>query len=157
MVFHSPSVWMLGYDIKIGHDLYLPHHVQFIIWNHLSLHHFIINAFKKLLLNKQVGSLNSSHGLLYSVVVGYHCFRVPCCLHLQSEVNGSGKGVTDIGREYKWGWNLNSHKQPKIGVELTAETWCIVNLYSCFEVRGFHGNEDWSWGCSGLWHYIVLW
>jgi len=26
-------------------------------------------------------------------VVQYQCFRGPCCLHLQGEVNGAGKGT----------------------------------------------------------------
>jgi len=25
----------------------------------------------------------------HSVVIGYHCFRVSCCLYLQGEVNGA--------------------------------------------------------------------
>jgi len=28
-----------------------------------------------------------------SVVVGYHCFRGPCCHHLQSEVSGAWLGI----------------------------------------------------------------
>jgi len=30
-----------------------------------------------------------------SAVVGYQHFRGLCCFHLQGEVNGTGKGVTD--------------------------------------------------------------
>jgi hypothetical protein len=40
---------------------------------------------------------------LHADVVGYQCFRGPCCLHLQHEVNGAGKGGIYIGREYKTG------------------------------------------------------
>jgi hypothetical protein len=38
---------------------------------------------------------------LCSDVVGYHHFREPCCLLLQGEVTGAGKGGIDMGREYK--------------------------------------------------------
>jgi len=31
--------------------------------------------------------------MLYSDVVQYQCFGGPCCLHLQGEVNGTGKGT----------------------------------------------------------------
>jgi hypothetical protein len=37
-----------------------------------------------------------------SVVVGYQCFRGPCCLYLQGEVSGNGKNMgLDIGLEHK--------------------------------------------------------
>jgi len=35
------------------------------------------------------------------VVVEYHHSIGPCCLHIQCEVNGSGKGCIDLGRENK--------------------------------------------------------
>jgi hypothetical protein len=38
-----------------------------------------------------------------SVAVGYQCFRGPCYLHLQDEVNGAGEKGIDIGLEYKRG------------------------------------------------------
>jgi hypothetical protein len=37
------------------------------------------------------------------VTVGYQHFGVSSCLHQHSEVNGTQKEGTDIGREYKWG------------------------------------------------------
>jgi hypothetical protein len=36
-------------------------------------------------------------------VVGYQHFIGPCCLHLQGEVTGAGKGGLEIGKEYKRG------------------------------------------------------
>jgi hypothetical protein len=39
--------------------------------------------------------------MLSSVTVGYQHFRGTCCLYLQDEVYGAGKGVIGIGREYK--------------------------------------------------------
>jgi hypothetical protein len=36
-----------------------------------------------------------------SVVVGYQCFRGPCCLHLQVEVTGYWKNSIDIGLDTK--------------------------------------------------------
>jgi len=35
---------------------------------------------------------------LCSDVVGYQCFRGPCCFHLQGEVNHTGKGGIGTGR-----------------------------------------------------------
>jgi hypothetical protein len=34
-----------------------------------------------------------------SVVVGYHCFTGPGCLHLQAEVTDDGKNCIDLGLE----------------------------------------------------------
>jgi len=36
-------------------------------------------------------------------MVGYHHFVGPCCLHLQGEVNGTGKGNIEIGRKFMRG------------------------------------------------------
>jgi hypothetical protein len=47
--------------------------------------------------------------MLFSVVVGYQFFRWPCYLHLEDEVNGTGKGYIDIGREYKRGRDHAGH------------------------------------------------
>jgi hypothetical protein len=35
--------------------------------------------------------------ILSSNVIVYQCFGGPCCLHLQGDVNGAGKGGVDIG------------------------------------------------------------
>jgi hypothetical protein len=35
-----------------------------------------------------------------SVAIGYQCFGGPCCLHLQGEVNGTGKGGMDMDMEF---------------------------------------------------------
>jgi len=39
----------------------------------------------------------------WSVLVQYHCFGGPCCLHLQGEVNGTGKKGIYIGLEVEKG------------------------------------------------------
>jgi len=44
-----------------------------------------------------------------SVVVGYQCFGGTCCLHLQGEVNGTGK--IGIGIEYKRGQSLAANRK----------------------------------------------
>jgi hypothetical protein len=39
--------------------------------------------------------------MLCSVVVGYQCFRGPCCLHLLGNVTGMGKYGIDIGLDWR--------------------------------------------------------
>jgi hypothetical protein len=41
----------------------------------------------------------------YSIVVGYQHFRGTCSFHLLDEMSGDGKGVIDLGMEYKRGWS----------------------------------------------------
>jgi hypothetical protein len=41
--------------------------------------------------------------IMYIDVVGYNCFGGPCCLHVQGEVNDTGKGSMNVWREYKRG------------------------------------------------------
>jgi len=56
---------------------------------HISGNHFQITVFQVM--------------IPCSDVVGYQCFRGPCCLHFQSEVNGTEKEGVATGREYKRG------------------------------------------------------
>jgi hypothetical protein len=47
---------------------------------------------------------------LYSDVEGYQRFGGPCCLHLQGEMNGTGKVCIHTGSKYKRG-------RPAVGKE----------------------------------------
>jgi hypothetical protein len=45
-----------------------------------------------------------------STAVGYQRFGRPCCLHLQGEVNDTGKKGMDIGIKYTRGDRVRSRK-----------------------------------------------
>jgi len=49
--------------------------------------------------------------MLYSDVIGYHCFRGPCCLHLQGEVL-----ICTLKMEAAWSY--------KTMVSYHITTWC---------------------------------
>jgi hypothetical protein len=72
---------------------------------------------------------------LCSVVVGYQCFRGPCCLHLQGEVTGSGK----TRHRYRPGYLTTTLHG--ITTQKNSTRFCIVYVSS------FHGiKRCWTFG-----------
>jgi hypothetical protein len=57
-------------------------------------------------------------------VVGYQCFGGPHCFHIPGEITGTGKGGTDIGREYNGVESMQASKKQGRTVKLVVKKQC---------------------------------
>jgi hypothetical protein len=139
VVFLSPSMEMLGYYLKLGHDCLLPHHFQFII--HLSSFHrrYIVWATEsvfKLTINKYDSFYKSSWRgnkiriqTLHKTVV----FREVTGLNIYLKYLKRYKIKSYLRNNLKnWNVGINICKKEEIGINKITKTTVQLELHNLY-------------------------